>query len=217
MLFRISAKIPLMQAIEGLNETHLRPDKRQHPLVEEWVMWRQMYMRNAPYAAVPRWISWPLRFMRQGDIGGLGMALNHMYAPGVPKELKLTAHQIDAMYRECFKRAVPYFLNAAEETAPVGNVSKTRRLLENARICAAAVDVEFNQEAAVTLTKTSMEVALPKTLDLLNTEAHRETDFDYWYVALLYKEARSWAGQLGVDVTRQTNLAEHRLTFKRPH
>lgn len=206
-----------MEVLAELNETYLRPDRRYHPLVEEWVGSRQMYINYAPYGTVPRkWISWPLHFMRQGNVGGLTMAFNWMYSPGPAKDLKLTANQIDAIYRECFKKAVPYFLDGATQTSEMGNVHETTRLVENAKICAVAVEAEFDDELAANLVRRSMQVGLPKTLELLDREANRKSNFDYWFVKYLYKEANSYAKELGMDIARNTNLAEHRLVFQKP-
>lgn len=206
-----------MQAIEDLSATHLRPDRTYHPLVREWVGWRQMYMNIAPNIAVPRaWVSWPLREMREGSIGGLSMAFNWIYGPGVARDLQFTPKQIDLMYRECFKRAAQSFLNRATQTSEMGYVHQTTTLIEDARICVAAVEVEFDEGLASGLVGTSMQVGLPKTLELLNRETDRRTNFDYYFVRTLYREAWSYADQVGVCVTRQTNLAEHRLTFTKP-
>lgn len=188
----------------------------------DWEDTRTMYMRYAPdaIALVPRiWIPWLLDKMRKGDIGGVGMALNWMYGPGMVKDLQLTPGQIHAVYNECFKRAVPNYLNAAKEGAEKGHVTRTWDSLEDAKVCASKVNIDFDEDNAAVLRRQSVMVALPKTLELTDQYSQRPVRNldDYDQLLVHVGRAKRYAKYLGVDITRRIAVPEHRVIFQRSY
>lgn len=168
---------------------------------------------HAQYAlAARRWLPSALSAMREGNPGGLTAGIRWMYTTGAPKDLRLTPKHIDAMYRECYRRAVPFFRDAAKEAAEI-SVSDTERLLEDAEICASKVDVTPDWDKREIMRR-AYEVAIPRTIEWLNRLIPSNDPTDYDYARNRLNEVKRWASDLGISL--QTNILEHRLTFTRP-